>query len=557
MIDFHHTGPGRLLGGLLFFIPVFLAGCSRGDEVLHRVIDLAPAQVFNGYLARNVCLDKESGAVVLDYRKIKGDEPLEGLIETDVLDLFDILNESIGIRERPQRIELTCWAEAPPETSLELYTSFSDGYFSKDSWSDWELAPGLLATIENPPGRYLRVRIKLLSEQPGKSPLLEGLQLGATWKRSAARWKDSLKIKLYQNPSIIRSPVHFGYERCDQPAVSNFVERNRLRELVAECKSEMDTLVTLLHWVARVKNTRHGRIKSPDYPWDIEKIVSYDQSGQPSIEGHCMSYAVAYITALTGLGFTARHWAVQGFRFADHEVVEVWSNSLGKWVYFDPSLDHYYVDKTTREPLSILELHRVFVNTFFADGENLRMPMDLQRERVRKIGGKNVPIDYVSGHYAYGKPNPDYDWGWFHGYLACGFMRLTTRNDFHSRKEPWFPHFGEGVHDFDRFLSWSDEKTPVSPKITLFSERERDFYWTLNQAQIKAVRAGPALLELEFGHSMPFFDTFLISVDENPFSPGSSKYSWQLHQGENRLVVLPRNEWGRTGTGARLQVILH
>jgi hypothetical protein len=113
------------------------------------------------------------------------------------------------------------------------------------------------------------------------------------------------------------------------------------------------------------------------------------------------------------------------------------------------------------------------------------------------------------------------------------------------------------VHDFDRFLSWSDQKTPVSDKITRFSERERDFYWTLNQAQIKARQAGLRVLELEFGKSMPYFKEFLLAVDgAEPVSSGNP-YLWQLHQGENRLSVVPHNEWGRTGIAAKLNVVLH
>ncbi|HUU28294.1 MAG TPA: hypothetical protein VM123_10820 [archaeon] len=537
---------------LILPLLIFL-GCDAGGAVIRKHLELGPAELFSGFLARNVRLDK--GAVVLDARKITG-EP-QGLVQTDALDLLDPENRLITPDARPEKIEITCWARAPEGTRVELYTSCGDSYFSDSSWTGWEAAPGLIHTINKPGGRYLKVMIKLFTPDPENSPLVQGLNLEASYRESAARGQDSIEIKLLDNPAIVRSPVEFGYERPDQPAVREFVERNRLHELVAPMETEMDTMVAVLHWVARVPNTRYGHFEKRDYPWDIEEIVSYDNAGRPSIEGHCMSYAVAYITALTGLGYYARHWADQGFRFADHEVVEAWSNSLQKWIYFDPSLDHYYTDKASGEPLSILELHRVFVYTFFPEGETLRLPMDIQRQRVKALGGKNVPLQYVSGDYAYGRPNPDYDWGWFHGYLACGFMRLTTRNDFHSRKEPWFPHFGQGVHDFNWFLSWSDEKTPVSDKITLFSERERDFYWTLNQAQIKAKRAGADLLELEFGHSMPFFKDFIVSLDGGSFTPAGSTFDWRLHQGENSLAVMPRNEWGRTGIAARLTVFLY
>ena len=539
----------------ILLIPLVLCLLScRSESVLERRLEMSSADLFNGYRAENVRLNS-IGEVVLDPRKMRGGA--RGLVETDIIDLCDPENNSIAPELSIKRIEVTCWASAPRDGKVELYTRCGNSFFQQQGWSPWQKAQGLLATIEKPGGRYIQARIELIADDPDNSPRLSGLDLWGIFKPAGLKGQDSISVTLFDNPRIVRSSVEFGYERMDQSAVQEFTDRNKLADLVAECRTEMDTLVKVLHWVARIRNTRHHSFVGRDYPWDIREIVSYDSTGVPSIEGHCMSYAVAYITTLTGLGFTARHWADQGFRFADHEVVEAWSNSLGKWVYFDPSLDHYYADKATGQPLSILELHRVFVDTFFKDGETLRMPMDKQRERVKAVGGKNVPIEYVSGDYSYGRPNPDYDWGWFHGYLACGFMRLSTRNDFHSRKEPWFPHFGQGVHDFDAFLSWSDEKTPVSGKITRFSERERDFYWTLNQAQIKARRVGPRVLEFEFGQSMPFFKDFLVYIDDTEQAISGSGFTWKLHEGENRLSVVPRNEWGRTGIPARLVVLLH
>lgn len=538
----------------ILIIPLFLAllGC-RGTDLLKLRLEMSGADLFNSFRAENVRLNP-IGELVLDLRKARGEA--RGLVETDIIDLLDLQNNSIAPGSGIQSIELTCWACAPEGGKVELYTRCGDSFFDQQAWSPWQKTPELLATIERPAGRYVQVRIELMADDSDNSPRISGLDLCGIFTPAAAEGLDSVSVALFDNPVIVRSPIEFACERMDQPAVREFAQRNRLAELVVECKSEMDTLVKVLHWVARIRNTRHHSFAGRDYPWDVREIVSYDSGGVPSIEGHCMSYAVVYITALTGLGFTARHWADQGFRFADHEVVEAWSNSLGKWVYFDPSLDHYYTDSATGQPLSILKLHSVFVDTFFRNGETLRMPMNRQRERVRAVGGRNVPIEYVSGGYAYGRPNPDYDWGWLHGYLACGFMRLTTRNDFHSRKEPWFPHFGQGVHDFDTFLSWSDQKTPVSDKITRFSERERDFYWTLNQAQIKARRVGPRVLELEFGQSMPFFKDFLVYIDDTEQAISGSGFTWKLHEGENRLVVVPRNEWGRTGIPAKLNVSL-
>ncbi|MFH1070107.1 MAG: hypothetical protein V1794_10860 [Candidatus Glassbacteria bacterium] len=538
----------RAMLGILAALLAVCAACRREIQ-LEKWDEFNAARLFQGYRAENVRLSPD-GDIVLDERKTKG--VATGVVETDVIDLLDPDCSTVAPQAGIAGYEITCWGSSPQASGLELYTRTGDSYFSREGWSDWDKADGLTAELPRGSGRYLQVRVVLAADRPENSPRLSGLDLKGSYSLPSSIQALALQPDSFINPRIVTSPVEFGYERPDQPQIAGLVERNRLTALVAGCTSELDTLVTLLHWMGHTRNTRNGFASSPDYPWDLSKIVSYGAEGELSIEGHCLSYAIVYISALTGLGFQARHWADQGFRFADHEVVEVWSNSLGRWLYMDPSLCHYYTDKSSGAPLSILELHRVFVDTFLREGETLRLPMETMRARVAAIGGKNVPIDYVSCDYAYGKPNPDYDWGWFHGYLAAGFMRLTTRNDFHSHPEPWFPHFGEGVQDFDEFLSWSDPKTPAPEKVSRFSGRERDFYWTLNQAQIKAVQTSARTVACEFGRSMPFFASFRVTVDDSePFESGSS-YVWNLRPGRNKLTVIPVNQWGRTGIGAAI-----
>ncbi|MBN2290252.1 MAG: transglutaminase domain-containing protein [Candidatus Glassbacteria bacterium] len=546
----------RGLSCFVTIIPVLLGlACTESREPAVKRLEMDAEALYQGYRAEKVRLDKQAGAVVLDSKKT-GDQPA-GRLETDVLDPFDPANRLVGPGILPSKVEISCTARVPQGTRVELSASFGNRYFSEEGWSEWLPLEGLSHSFSRPPGRYVRVRLVLSSGDPEVSPQVESLRLTAAYPFADRPEHGSLELALYDNQDIVLSPVTFEYERPDQPVIRDFVLRNGLAGVVAACETELDTLSAVNHWVARVRNTRHGNFANRDYPWDLGLIVSCDEAGKPSIEGHCMSYSIALISALTGLGFHARHWADQGFRFADHEVVEVWSDSFRKWIYLDPSLDHYYTGKDTGEPLSLLELHRVFVDTFFRDGETIRLPMDTQRERVKEIGGRNVPLVYVSGGYAYGKPNPDYDWGWYHGYLAAGFLRLTTRNNFHSRPEPRFPYFGQGVQDFDRFLSWSDEKTPVAEKITRYSDRQRDFYWTLNQAGIKASLGQGNRLELEFGHSQPFFKRFLVSVDSAGLSGSGDGFGWDLHPGENKLTVLPESEWGRRGIPSRLEVVLH
>ena len=535
---------------------LFTAGCGEQNRkvVSENVVDLDAAALYSqSYQVERIRFESESGAVVLDPRKIRGGK-FRGFVLTDVIDPIDRLDDCIVPDVLPENVTISCETEVPEGTRVNLYVRSGNSYFHSDDWGVWQRAESFVRQSNAPGTRYFQVRVELESDNPDDSPRVKGLKLLASYRVDLENPMESGQRARIKNQRIVRSPVAFGYERPDQAEIAQLVERNRLGELVSDCSSELDTILTINHWVASTRNTRHQMFGEKDYPWDLDKIVSYDSKGRASIEGHCMSYAVVCISALNGLGFHARHWCDEGFRFAGHEVVEVWSNSMGKWIYLDPSLDHYYRDKSTGEPLNILELLRVWADTFLRDGETLRLPMDKQRVRVKQIGGKNVPIEFVHRGYGYGKPLENYNWGWFHGYNAAGFMRLTTRNNFHSVKEPWFPYFGKGVHNYDSFLSWTDEKTPLSDIITLFSDRERDFYWTLDQAAIKARQTRQGVIELEFGHSMPFFRRFLVSSDGGPFHESQAKFIWNTHPGDNTLTVIPENEYGRLGVGSTIKL---
>jgi hypothetical protein len=310
-----------------------------------------------------------------------------------------------------------------------------------------------------------------------------------------------------------------------------------------------------MDWVGRCKNSRDEFPRAGGgYAWDIEKVF---QKG--TIVGHCMSYAEVLATAAQAMGFTARHMCMIGFRQTSHEVCEIWIPSLGKWVYFDPSLTTYYIDKETRAPMNMVEMHRVVVEKFLGQEEMswwIQRNPDLnapQKIRVREVGGKEY-IDCRLGRWKYGEPMPaDYDWGWRHGYLTAGYIQMTPRNDFHSRPDKASRRFGTDP-GYDGFPNWVDEKTPPAPRGTNYT-RPRDFYWTLDQAGLKLVRTGDDEIAVELGHSMPFFAKYRIEQEAQTFS-AESRMVWKLKSGVNRLTVRPVDEFGKEGLPSTVAVRL-
>jgi hypothetical protein len=153
---------------------------------------------------------------------------------------------------------------------------------------------------------------------------------------------------------------------------------------------------------------------------------------------------------------------------------------------------------------------------------------------------------------------PDYSWDpcGQHGYTTCGFMRLTERNNFHSQHDPVFPSFGLGIKDINWYHNWMDTYTPpYGTQITQFSGRVRDFWYSMNQASIKAKRTGETTIELEFGESQPFFSRYMVSVKGGTATESGSTYLWTIGSGENTITVTPENKWGTQGLASTLKII--
>ncbi len=245
----------------------------------------------------------------------------------------------------------------------------------------------------------------------------------------------------------------------------------------------------------------------------------------------------------------------------DHEVVEVWVDSLRKWIYLDPSLSQYYIDPQTKTPLSLKEMHDIYIQFVLKPGETLlSVPDETLKARIKAKGplkGMLAPIVCIDSGWHYGnKIDPaSYDWGWLHGYIISGFLRLIERNNYVSEKEPLFSHFGDGIN-FNNHWHWVDDATPPRmSKIQTYTGRERDLWWSMNQAAMKANRIGEKNIALEFGNTQPFFMHYLISIDSAsaPQISGHA-YNWALHSGENDIVVTPVDEFGNRGLSSHLRL---
>jgi hypothetical protein len=539
---------------------VWLARAALAGEIA-----LLPRELFGGLGARKVILEDSGTRLALDPRVFAFGNEHQGVVATDPIDL-GAREGMVGLAGKVDGVAVEISATTPPGTAVEVEARSGTNRFGESGWSPWRRLEGFQETLCPVAGRYLQLRLTLRGEAPGLRPALTRITLRPR-VTGAEPWKGKLTIVRRDVQEIVRSPLVFHHERPDQPKLARFRSAAKLDDVVAGGQGDFDKLVRLMDWAGSGTNVRDvtwARSGEP-YPWDIERVTEFTPEGKLLVKGHCMSYAEVLITAATSLGYHARHWAIEGFRDMGHEVTEIWVPGLKKWVYFDPSLTSFYYDQATRVPLNVIELHRIVAEKFLKDGEDMNWwcqggkDGEAVKARVREIGGQRH-VGCRVGPYSYGRPMPrDYDWGWNHGYLAAGFVQLTPRNDFHSRPETASRHFGGAARlVVDGYPFWVDEKTPPVKQgkrgVTQWFTRTRDFYGTLDQATLDLAQNKEATLQVEFGHSMPFFGRYRVRVDGMEVPEVAQPFPWKLREGTNRLEVAPVDTYGKVGLGSMVEL---
>ncbi len=512
------------------------------DNAQERI--LTARDLYAGLEATRVIPKGDS--LVLDARNLQKTGGA-GVIITDVLDLIGtgILSNEGSISDLG--IQITANAEAPAHIAVEVRTGTS--FFQTEAtWSKWQPAIGAII----PRGRYAQFRFVLTTTDARVLPAITGAKI--TYQANPSVFPEAVILLEDQVQQILVSPVVFGYERPDQSDLTWLRQTFKLDEVIAGKQNEFGQLKALLDWVAKRKNKR-PEMQNPDgsYPWNIRKALGEENGG--TIYGHCMSYCETLISAVISLGWQARHLAIKGFRDTNHEVAEIWVNELNKWVYLDPSLDTYYADRKTGQPLSLLEMHNIYTNFVLKPGEIQRRGEDVNLSRVEALRGKH-PIKCVTNDYTYGE-HEKWDWEYGHGYLTAGWMQLTPRNNWQSQPEPWCRAFAEDPDGYCGFPVYIDEKTPIVESSTaVWYTRPRDLWWSLNQASFRLIRTGDDTLSVECGNSQPFFKRYLARIDGGEWKPVDSHFQWKLGIGRNQLEINVEDEFGRKGIVSKASVRL-
>lgn len=398
------------------------------------------------------------------------------------------------------------------------------------AWSDWSPV-GAGGEVAGPKGRYFQVAIDLTTTDPLHTPRLKSVTVTAT-SRVADDWAAKLKTTDAHNEEVVRTSVPFAYEPFGHPRLKELRARHRLDDVVSGAKTELELIERLARWSARQWEKGHLREAYP--PWDALKILEPHRDGTP-VGGFCQQYNVVFLQACESFGIPGRAVSIGpgdhggGIKGGGHEVVEVWSNQFGKWVYVDGNMAWYAVDAGGGAPLSLWEL---------------------RRRQVRAVAGKAFdPIRVVE--LAEGRKR----WTSLTDWPPFLELRLVPRSTFLEAPAPLPLNQGMRGWFWTGHHAWTDADYPAS---LLYGHRvgsRRNWEWTLNQAHYTLEAAGTAgEVRVHLDTQTPGFDTFLAAIDGGRAEPVTSGFVWKLRPGKNRLEVRPRNTAGREGLSSRVTV---
>ncbi len=459
-----------------------------------------------------------------------------GWMASPVIDLWKGDAEDCIVPIRAvKNMHLSISAEVPEGTDIEYF--FRKGRDPSPFSTEWSayayFGKGPSAMLElDPTGlnrRYVQFRAVLSTANPLRSPVVRSAEVIAEMNQSSPLHRN-IHVFGMDNPPIKYSSVDWEWERWDRPEFAELRKQERLDDVVAGTRTELGAQVRLLDYVTkRWKNNE----PLPEYPgWDAKSIVEHiDDAGgggmciqlNNTLGGFCLAY-----------GYQARLVNIVG-----HEVCEVWNDDHRKWIYMDASwVNHFLCDTETMEPLSMLDIHRLYTGYFFPD-----RPIDWMNDLVRERPiNKDLPPSYRRSSVT------DTDPETLTGFINAAFLFMVPRNNWYEKPFPRPLNSGRSSWPWDGYVNWYDEKTPPLRQHSWFTDRPRDLWPDLNTVHVDATSAvGNDRLFLRFETYTPNFSHFEVNVDDTGWSEAGERYTWLLQPGRNGIRVRAANKLGAKG----------
>ncbi len=362
-----------------------------------------------------------------------------------------------------------------------------------------------------------------LDRQNSTQTRLTGAIIRPTRAQATKAWPGELKVISQHNPAFQNRS--FKFEPLDHPRLAQFRQQYALDEVVKSCTTDLQRMEKLAVWTSQ--QWTKGHLKDIYPKWDALEILKKHEDGTP-IGGFCQQFNIVFLQACASFGMVGRAVSIgagdHGVNIrSGHEVVEIWSNELNKWVYVDGQAAWYFIDKETRTPLNLLELRARQIAT------------------LRDQPAREVEIVVLA--------KSPYEWKGLREWPAFTELRMIPHTQFLDGKLPLPLNQGMRGWFWTGHRVWTDELMPAS---VLYSDRVtnvNDWNFAVNQTQIwLEQREKQGELSVRLTHNMPSFANYVLQIEgENERKIAAQELDWKLRAGENRLQVRAVNKLGALG----------
>lgn len=459
-----------------------------------------------------------------------GRYPDSAEVLSDYIELASLVTDNPvkpTVRLKKIALEIEKTAPAGTAVALELRGGTTPAY-APDTWTPWKPAAAV-AGQDIRDWRFVQWRATLRTADRRLTPVIRKLTVRADLD-VASRPSDAIKVATCDNPPIVRGYYNFTFQDAAEPRLAVLRNRYRLDEVVAHCSSEFEKFRVLAFWMRGIWRDGWGKHNVELHtPWDA--LVALELAPQYKASGMCVIYSNTFIQCALAVGLQAR-----GNILDHHFVSEVWSNEYKKWVTFDiaASTDSLRSSFHMKDdiPLCALETH-----TLAREGKKDQVWI-VPAGPYPRINGADQKKENMLGpdqwEPRFGMPfRNNYLTSWLPGELEHGFIQ----------------------YHYDGYLWWKDSAIPKYEEYTYQSAHARDFYWTLNQAQVfLSATDKPAELAVRLDTVTPNFAGYKVRFDGGEWKDSGAGFTWTLHAGTNSLEAKPVNAFQLDGITSTVKI---
>lgn len=329
----------------------------------------------------------------------------------------------------------------------------------------------------------------------------------------------TLILEDYDGSQLMKSRVQFQWQDPRHLELQKLRKNEKLDELVKGSKTDLELFFRLQNWCRK-----QWEISEPNpYPiWNANVILSEIRSGKTG--GFCGQYSQVLSQALTSFGYSCRYLWLK-----NHFALEVYSNSLNKWIALDPLANAVY--KRGELYLSAMEIYEALngkgdlasivawntaSETVIEGGAKIKTFAECVYDlKNTHLGEREGGLFYVNNY-------------WLHSVVYAD-ANITA-------------------YDFNG-------------KLPLMTPNKRDIYFPMNQCsyEVRALNqgAGVAFMTLHLNSNMPFLKGFQLSKDGGKsWFATTQQFRLKVKEGLNDFRFRSVNVLGVTGVEKRLAVSL-